>query len=92
MRYFFHLADQDRDFDRDGLELPDDESAKAEAVRYAGQLLQDRPNDLWNTGQSRVEVTDESGALRWLVISMAIDAPTLEETLEPRGSISFKDR
>ncbi len=92
MRYFFHLADGGRERDREGLVLPDDESAKTEAVRYAGELLLAEPDALWRHGQLRVEVTDDSGALKWMVISMAIDAPNLEIDAEPRGVAGFSDR
>ena len=89
MRYFFHLVDGDRDADHEGVDLPNDEAAKAEAVSYAGQLLQTNPKGLWLHSQWRVEVTDETGALRWMVLSMAIDAPLPGDQAEPRGQSAF---
>jgi hypothetical protein len=71
----FHSADGERDYDREGCELPDDEAAQIEAVRYAGEVLRWNAAALWARGQWRVEVTDDAGTLLFTVITLAVDAP-----------------
>lgn len=66
-RYHFHSADGARERDRDGIVLPDDAAARTEAVRFAGEVLRDAPESLWNRGQWRVEVTDGDDALLFTV-------------------------
>lgn len=75
-RYFFHLADGHRDFDEAGTELENDQAAQLAAVQFAGELLRHQPIELWQKGQWRVEVTDETGVLLFTIITLAIDAPT----------------
>lgn len=74
-RYFFHSADGRRNPDPDGVELPNDRAAQRAAVSYLGAALGDDPDMLWHKGQWRVEVTDETGRLKWTVVAMALDAP-----------------
>lgn len=74
-RYHFHSADGSRDPDPEGTELPDDAAAQLAAVQFAGEVLRDDPDKLWQAGQWRVEVTDDAGVLLWTVITLAIDAP-----------------
>lgn len=43
-RYFFHLIElvtDEIDVDTDGVELPDADAARAEAVKVAGEMLRD---------------------------------------------------
>jgi hypothetical protein len=75
-RYHFHDADAERHPDSEGVELPDDDTAKVMAVRYAGELLKHNPRDLWEKGHWRVEVTGDDNALLWTVVTIAIDAPS----------------
>ncbi len=73
--YHFHHADGKRDYDREGIELPDDRTARLEAMRYAGSVLKDDPAAIWDHGTWRVEVTDDSNVLLFTVITIALDAP-----------------
>lgn len=77
-RYFFNLADGGREPDSEGVELDSIEQAHVMAATYAGELLRDRPRELWRDGQWRVEVTDVRGVLRCTLITLAIDAPSPE--------------
>jgi len=74
-RYHFHCADGSREPDVDGIELANDEAAQQEAVALAGQILKDDPKLIWNKGQWRVEVTDDSNMLLFTVVTLAMDAP-----------------
>jgi len=80
-RYHFHLADGGRDPDNEGVELADIQAARLAAVQFAGDLLRDSPQELWEKGTWRVEVTDERNILLCTVVTLAIDAPT--PVLEP---------
>lgn len=78
-RYFFHSADGHRNPDTEGVELPNDRAAQRAAVAYLGAALEDDPEMLWHKGNWRVEVTDETGRLKWTVMVMAIDAPGADD-------------
>jgi hypothetical protein len=71
-RYFFHTRDGQRHIDDEGWELPDDMSARREAVRYGGSLLADDPDMLLGPKDFRVDVSDEDGALRFAVVMVAV--------------------
>ena len=74
-RYHFHCVDGSRIPDYDGMSLPDLATARQEAVRFAGEVLQSEPALLWQKGQWRVEVTGEDGVLLFTLVTLAIDAP-----------------
>ena len=42
-RYFFHVYDGYSAIDRDGTELPDIDTAQAQAIRLSGELLRELP-------------------------------------------------
>ena len=77
-RYFFHTADGSRDRDTEGTELPDARTARVSAIRYAGDVLSDQPELLWDGRDFRVEVTTEEGDLLFTIITLAVDAPAAE--------------
>lgn len=76
-RYHFHTADGHRWSDPEGSDLPDLQAARAEAVRFASEMLRGKAEELWRDGQWRVEVTNEHNALLCTVIVLGIDAPPL---------------
>jgi len=72
-RYFFHTADGSRDRDEDGVDLPDIQAARLEAIRYVGEMLSQHP-DLLGTGQDFcVEVMNEHDQLMFKVVTRGID-------------------
>ena len=73
-RYFFNTANGSPDRDIQGFVLPDRAAARFEATRYAGALINDEPEKLWENRDFRVEVTDDTGHLLFTVITLAIDA------------------
>lgn len=77
--YFFHTADGTHDIDREGVELADDTAARAEAIRFAGAVMRDDPQELWDGMDFRVEVTGEDKRLLFTIIMLAVDAPRPEE-------------
>ena len=74
-RYYFHTADGHRWSDPEGSELPDEQTARAEAVTFAAEVLRGKAEEIWRDGQWRVEVTDDQNALLCTVIVLGIDAP-----------------
>lgn len=78
-RYFFHSADGTRDRDTDGTELPDQAAARKEGIKYAGLVMAEQPDSLWDGRDFRVEVADEAQQLLFTIIMLAIDAPAAEE-------------
>lgn len=82
--YFFNRADGHYEPDREGLELPDLETAREEAIVYLGETIKDRPGMLKKTGEFRVEVTAEDGTLLTTIIVHSLDAvcaDTIEKLL-----------
>lgn len=75
-RYCFHTADGHEDRDPEGVELPDPGAARKEAIRYAGAVMQDEPDVLWDGRDFRVSVVDEAQRLGVTVITLAVDAAT----------------
>ena len=60
-RYFFNIQDGRATPDQEGTELPDMETARAEAVRLSGEVLRDTGAQYWRHPEWRLEVLDESG-------------------------------
>jgi len=86
-RYYFHTCDGTQDIDRLGHELPDDETARCEAIRYAGGLLADDPAIVVRDEALRINVTNEQGRLACSVIILSVDASwTSEQKTEPTAA------
>jgi hypothetical protein len=75
-RYFFTTADGTREPDLDGTELPDVASARVEAIKYAGEVLSDHPEIIWDGEDFRVEVSDANGLVLFTVVTMAMNSPS----------------
>jgi hypothetical protein len=60
-RYFFHTEDGARLPDTEGSELPDDRTARNEAVAVLGQMMTEDPAGFWAHGTFRLIVTDAAG-------------------------------
>lgn len=78
--FHFNLRDGAYYPDRDGTELPDLRTARVEAVKLAGQLLLDRPEEFWEGKEWQVEVTDHSGLVLFRLDFTATDAPATGST------------
>jgi len=67
--YYLHVkTSHSTDIDRTGIDLPDIDAARAEALRIAGELLQDWPSG-WPEARYDmvVEVADRSGQTMMMV-------------------------
>ena len=58
-RFFFHVCDGEEYIDLQGTKLPNLESARMEAVRFAGELLAEKPKKFWSSGEWTLRVADE---------------------------------
>ena len=74
-RFFFNQFDGDYKPDDEGLELASLDDARLEAVRYAGEVMRDKPGIAWTGQDFRVEVTDGSDLVLCTVIVVGLDAP-----------------
>lgn len=62
-RYHFNVYDGVTLLDKKGVELPDTQFARREAIRYAGVLLEEGAR-LESLGEEwRMEITDETGLI-----------------------------
>ena len=74
-RFYFNSADGGCDRDDEGVELADAAGARSEAIRYAGAVMRDNPDVIWDGHDFRVEVLDEDRRLVSTVVTLAVDAP-----------------
>jgi hypothetical protein len=77
MQYYFHTEDGSAVRDRDGVDLPDLDAARREAVRALGEILKERVDEFWADGVLRMCVADESGLTLFLVEVSATTAPSV---------------
>lgn len=66
MRYFFKVTNGVREVDLAGTELLDENAARREAVRFAGELLKDEPM-LLDHGRLLVSVRNEDGSIEFAI-------------------------
>ncbi|WP_312410995.1 DUF6894 family protein [Shinella sp.] len=60
-RYFFHVLDGRAAIDVNGLFLANENQARFEALRGAGEMLTDENMNLWLGNEWMMAVTDEAG-------------------------------
>ncbi len=66
-RYFFNVYDGYSSLDQDGTELPDIYTAQNEAIRLSGEILREEGGKFWNGTEWKLEVTDVSGAVLFVL-------------------------
>ena len=76
-RYHFNVHDGHTDIDREGTELPDVQSARSEALRLAGAIIDDagRRSDLGE--EWRVEVMDETDLMLFRMDFIVVESPAV---------------
>ena len=72
-RYFFHGRDGRTFKDDEGTELPDDASARIEAARVLGQLVNEWPSQAWEEDPFQITVADETGLTVFVLDLAAIE-------------------
>jgi hypothetical protein len=85
-RYFFNEFDGQYKVDDRGLDLPTLETARLEAVRYAGEAMRDQPELAWKGEEFRVEVTDDKQLVLFTVIVLGVEAPAGGKSLNTEPS------
>lgn len=83
-RYFFNIIDGYSLIDRDGTELPDLATAKAEAIRTSGQVLRDMGSKFWDGPQWRMEVADDGGQILFTLHFHAQEGPDVRSSVLER--------
>jgi hypothetical protein len=76
-RYFFHRTNGKFERDREGIVLPDFHSVRKKAILYAGQTLEHHPEVVENDTDMRIEVTDESGTMLFMVTVFVTTWPVM---------------
>ena len=66
-RYFFNVYDGYSSLDQDGTEFPDIYTAQNEAIRLSGEILREEGGRFWNGTEWRLEVTDVSGVVLFVL-------------------------
>ena len=77
-RYFFNVVEDDHTVDTVGADYLDQEIARMEAVRFAGEILRSEPERLWKGMELRVEATDQWGTLLFTILVSGVDADALK--------------
>lgn len=77
-RYHFHILDGKPLVDEHGTELADIDTAKAEAIRLAGEVLKHaKPDDIWAIATWKLVVNDcpapDSGRIYFILTLSATD-------------------
>jgi hypothetical protein len=62
-KYFFHVLDGLVAIDNDGLILANDDQARTEALRGAGEMLTDSGMKIWLGNEWMMAVADEGGSV-----------------------------
>lgn len=81
--YYFDLSDGTREEDTVGVEFASLDKARAQAVRYASELLRDNEDGLWQGHRLCVELRDENRQLLATVVTSATSHAAGSWTLAP---------
>lgn len=74
-RYFFHVQDGHTFIDDEGVELPDLNAARAQAVTASGEALRNGAGpSMWNGTPWKMWVTDDSNETLFTLNFSAMDA------------------
>jgi hypothetical protein len=76
-RYHFNVHDGVSSLDHDGTELADQQTARLEAVRLAGEILKDEAHRVVLGEDWRIEVTDEAGFVLFHMTFVITDASAI---------------
>jgi hypothetical protein len=79
MRYFFNVHDGKDITDDEGIELPDLDAARTEAIRTSGEMIREVGPDVWCGQDWRMTVTDDAGR-EVLVLSFSAQVPDLSQS------------
>ena len=83
-RYFFNISDGVQEIDREGTVLPGLAAARARAVRFSGDAIKRFEEEIWNSPEWEVWVTDESGTT---VCSLTVIAKSIPISGSDQGHV-----
>ncbi len=69
--YRIGLCLADKSVEQMDVELPDCCRLRSELATFAGQMLKDQPHRIWSDGDWRIEATDESGLILYVLVLFA---------------------
>ena len=72
-RYFFHVDHHESEPDGEGSELPDIQTARAQAVRLCGEMIQELDGTFWKAPLWQLKVTDHDQRLLFTLTFSAED-------------------
>jgi hypothetical protein len=72
-QYYFNIDGRSRETDHTGLNLPGLHQVRCAAIAYAGALLKDEPDLVWDDQEFKVDVTDQGGNGVLAVYVRAVD-------------------
>ena len=75
-RYFFDVYDGFSTKDTEGTDLSDIFEAQEESIRLSGELLREMGGKFWNGTEWRLEVTDETGRV-FFILRFSADKGTI---------------
>jgi hypothetical protein len=67
MRYFFDTQNGGFHADPEGTNYPSTDVARQEATMYAGEILRDHPDEVWESDELIVTVKDDRGLILFTV-------------------------
>ena len=74
-RYNIEVRTESHVADTTTVELEDLTKLRLEVARFVGELLRDHANQIWLDQDWRVDVTDETGLILFIMNVSAVDAP-----------------
>lgn len=74
-RYMFDIEDHVLDLDDEGQELAGPAEARIQAIIYAGAILRDDPDLVWDGRELKVRVHEEGGPVIVTIHVHAVDTP-----------------
>jgi hypothetical protein len=75
-RYYFHFENGHRFSDDEGVDLAHADDARLEATKLLAQLVLERPEELWLSGNVIVSVVDEAGLTMFLLDLAVTTSPS----------------
>ncbi|TGX52659.1 hypothetical protein E5A73_13500 [Sphingomonas gei] len=73
--YNIELRTQNRVWETLQVERDDQKALRIEVARFVGELLRDHADKIWEDKDWRVDVTDESGLILFIMNLMVTDSP-----------------
>lgn len=77
-RFHFNVHDDRALLDDTGTDFPNIAAAKAHVARFVGEVIRESGATFWDSNMWRLEVTDESGLVLFVIHVSAAVSPAIE--------------